>query len=179
MARLVLSHLVHRVVYGVEVLLLGQAGQTHLVFAGTGLGVHALVEVGLGVPYDLTEQFGEFRSVLGLLPCVALVGLGDLGITLAIGLTAHCQVHADLGALAHEVVLEALQQFGTRLPAVADLVLGNEFEAFALLDDFYELVFAYLAHRALLGCLGTFVDVTANGTTPFLSCHSFLLFGVC
>jgi nitrogen fixation negative regulator NifL len=32
--------------------------------------------------------------------------------------------------------------------------------------------------KALVGCLGTFVNVTAYGTTPFL-CHNLLLFNVC
>ena len=83
MTGFVLGHLVHGVVYGVEVLLLGQTRQAHLVLAGAALGVHALLEVGLGVPDDLADQLGELRGVLGLLPCVALVSLGNLGITLA------------------------------------------------------------------------------------------------
>ena len=84
-ARFVLGHFVHGIVYGVEVLLLGHAGQTHLVFARAALGVHALFEVGLGVPYHFADQLGELRSVLGLFPCVTLVSLGDFGITLAVG----------------------------------------------------------------------------------------------
>ena len=171
MTSLVLGHLVHGVVYGVQVLLLGQTGQTHLVLAGTALGVHALVEVGLGVPNHLADQLGELRSVLGLLPGVALVGLGNLGIALAVGLTAHGQIHTHLGTFAHEVILQTLPEFLVGALAVTDLVNGHEIEA-VLLDDLDELVLAYLAHGALLGCLGTFVNVPAYGTTPFLL-HSF------
>ncbi len=109
--------------------------------------------------------------MLGLLPCVALVGLGDLGIALTVGLTAHSQVHAHLGALAHEVVLQTLPQLLVGALAVADLMNGHEIEV-VLLDDLDELVLTYLAHRALLGCLGTFVNVPAYGTTPFLL-HNF------
>ena len=174
MTGLVLGHLVHRIVHGVEVLLLGHARQTHLVFAGAALGIHAFVEVGLGVPDHLADQFGEFRSVLGFLPRIALVSLGDLGIALAVGLTAHSQIHAHLGALAHEVILQAFPQLLAGALAVADHVLRNEFEPFALLHDLDELILAHFAHRALLGCLGTFVDVPADGTTPFLCCHNFL-----
>ena len=110
--------------------------------------------------------------MLGLLPCITLVGLGDLGIALAIGLTAHRQVHAHLGALAHEVVLETLPELLAGALAVTDLVLGNEIEVALLLYNLYELILADFAHRALLGCLGTFMNVPAYGTTPFL-CHSF------
>ena len=111
--------------------------------------------------------------MLGLLPGVTLVSLGDLGITLAVGLTAHRQVHAHLGALAHEVILETLPQFGAGTLAVADLVNRHEIEVAPGLYQFDEFFLAYLAHRALIGCLGTFVDVPANGTTPFL-CHNTL-----
>ena len=111
--------------------------------------------------------------MLGLLPGVTLVSLGDLGITLAVGLTAHRQVHAHLGALAHEVILETLPQFGAGTLAVADLVNRHEIEVALSLYQFDEFFLAYLAHRALIGCLGTFVDVPANGTTPFL-CHNTL-----
>ena len=172
----------HGIVYGVEVLLLGHAGQTHLVFARAALGVHALFEVSLGVPYHFADQLGELRSVLGLFPCVTLVSLGDFGITLAVGLTAHGQIHAHLGAFAHEVVLQALPEFLAGALAVADNVLGHEFEVTLLFDDFDEFLFAYLTHRALLRCLRTFVDVTAYGTTPFL-CHNrsnvYCLYSVC
>ena len=159
------------VVHGVEVLLLGHAGQAHFVLAGAALGVHALVEVGLGVPDHLADQFGELRGVLGLLPGVTFVSLGDLGITLAVGLTAHRQIHAHLGALAHEMILETFPKFLAGALAVADLVYRHEIQVAFGLNEFYELLLAYLAHRALVGCLGTFVNVTAYGTTPFL-CHN-------
>ena len=173
----VLGHLVYGIVHGVEVLLLGQASQAHLVLAGTALGVHALVEVGLRVPNHLADQLGELRGVLGLLPGVTLVGLGDLGIALTVGLTAHGQVHAHLGALAHEVVLQTLPELLAGALAVTDLVNGDEIEVALLFDNFHELVFACLAERALLGSLGTFVNVPAYGTTPFL-CHNLVMFNV-
>ena len=52
-------------------------------------------------------------------------------------------------------------------------MLRDERETFLLLDDLDELLLAYLAHRALIGCLGTLVDITTDGTTPFL-CHNTL-----
>ena len=109
--------------------------------------------------------------MLGLLPCVALVGLGDFGIALTVGLTAHGQVHAHLGAFAHEVVLQTLPELLAGALSVADLVLGYELQVAFRLYDFNELVLADLAHRALLGSLGTFVDISTYGTTPFL-CHN-------
>ena len=93
-------------------------------------------------------------------------------------MTAHGQVHAHLGALAHEVVLQTLPELLAGALAVADLMNGNEIQIAFLLYDLYELILANLAHRALLGCLGSFVNVPAYGTTPFL-CHSFFYFNVC
>ena len=61
-AGFILGHFMYGIVHGVEVLLLGHAGQAHFVLAGAALGVHALVEVGLGVPDHLTDQFGELRA---------------------------------------------------------------------------------------------------------------------
>ena len=113
--------------------------------------------------------------MLGLFPGVALVSLGDLGIALAIGLTAHGQIHAHLGALAHEVVLQTLPELLAGALAVTDLVLGYELHLRVRLNNLYELVLTCLAHRALLGSLGTFVNVPAYGTTPFL-CHNLLYY---
>ena len=159
------------VVHGVEVLLLGHAGQTHFVLAGAALGVHALVEVGLGVPDHLADQFGELRGVLGLFPCVTLVCLGDLGIPFAVGLAAHRKVHAHLGALAHKVVLETFPKLLAGALAITNDMLGHKFEVALLLHDLDEFLLANFTHRALVGCLGAFVNVTAYGTTPFL-CHN-------
>ena len=170
-ASLILGHLVYRVVYSVQVLLLGDLCQVHLTLASTALGVHTLVEVGLCIPNHLTDQLGELGSVLSLLPSVALEGLGDLGITLAVSLTAHSQVHTNLGALAHEVVLQTLPQLGIRTLTVTQLMLGHEVQS-AILDNLDELVGTNLAQRALLGCLVTLMNVTAYGTTEFLY-HSF------
>ena len=72
MTSFVLGHLVYGIVHGVQVLLLGQTRQTHLVLAGAALGIHTFEQVGLGVPNDVADQFGKLRSVLGLLPGIAL-----------------------------------------------------------------------------------------------------------
>ena len=74
----------------------------------------------------------------------------------------------------YSMIGDGLSHVGFGALAVADHVLRNEFEPFALLHDLDELILAHFAHRALLGCLGTFVDVPADGTTPFLCCHNFL-----
>ena len=96
-------------------------------------------------------------------------------IALAVGLTAHRQVHAHLGALAHKVILQSFPQLLARALAVAELVDGHEVEVALLLHHFDEFLLADLAHRALLGSLRTFMNVPAYGTTPFL-CHNFRMF---
>ena len=164
---LVAGHFVHGVVDGVEVQLLGALGDAGLVLTGAALGVHTLLEVGLRVPYHIAEQFGELRSVLGLFPGIALEGLGYFGITLAVGLAAHGQIHAHLGALAHEVVVEVFDHFLVAALGHADFVLGHEGET-ALLGEFLELGGGNAAHGALFGCVVAFVNVTANGADEFL-----------
>ena len=89
---------------------------------------------------------------------------------------------AERAALLHDLSrFEQFARFGTFMDA-ASFDHGDRSAELAaeqhLLDDLDELLLAYLAHRALVGCLGTFVNVTAYGTTPFL-CHNLLLFNVC
>ena len=84
MAGFILGHLVDGIVDGVEVALFGHAGDAHLVLAGAAFSDHALVEVGLGIPNHVAQQFGELGTVLGLFKSIALEGLGDFGIALAI-----------------------------------------------------------------------------------------------
>ena len=152
------------VVNGVEVLLLRHAGQTHLILASAALGVHALFEVGLGVPDHFADQLGELRGVLGLLPGIALEGLGHFRIPVAIRLTAHGQVHANLGALAVEVHAQALDDAGVNAlgNAHAMLVGIGLFTAHGL-----ELALGSLALGAEFGSFGTFINVAANLANPF------------
>ena len=94
MTGLVLCHLMDGVVDGVEVELFCTSGNTHLVLVGAGLGCHTLLKVGLGVPYHIAKELGEFGSVLCFLEGVALESLGDFRIALAVGLTRHGEIHA-------------------------------------------------------------------------------------
>ena len=92
---------------GVEIQRLGPFGDEELAFAGAFLGLVTFLEVGLGVPDHFADELGELCGMLGLFPCVALEGFGDLGVAFSIGLAAHRQVHAHFGAFAGEVFLEA------------------------------------------------------------------------
>ena len=56
------------VVDGIKVLGLGEFGDAELVLTGSSLGVHAFLQIGLGVPHDLAQQLGELGCVLGLFP---------------------------------------------------------------------------------------------------------------
>ena len=141
MTCLVLSHLVNGVVDGIPILSLGILGDAELILAGTSLSVHALLEVGLGIPDYVTKQLSELGSMLSLLPGIALEGIGHLGITLAIGLTAHRQIHTYLGALARKVGIEILDHF-----LVNAIFLGNtddmllyELDASSFFNELLEL----------------------------------------
>ena len=167
MASFVLSHFVNGIVDGIEISLLGVGSDTHLVLVGTGFGQHALVEVGLGIPYAVAEELGELRSVLGLLEGVALECLGDFGITLAIGLTAHSQIHAHLGAFAHEMSIEVFDHLLGAAFGNADFVFGNELNGL-FFGQFLKLAFGSAAERALFGSLIAFVNIATDGAYKFL-----------
>jgi hypothetical protein len=147
----------------------------HLAIASTVLSIHSLVEIGLGIPNNLTDELRKLCCVLCLLPSIALESLSDLGITLTVSLTAHCKVHTHLGALAHKVILQTLPKLLIRAFAITQLVLGNEIELATIFYYLYELICANFAQRTLLGCLSALVNVTTYGTTEFL-CHSYFLF---
>ena len=110
--------------------------------------------------------------MLGLLPCVTLEGFGHLGITLAVGLTAHRKVHAHLGAFAHEMVFETLHDFGIRTFCHTQNMLVYERKTAVLFLDFNEFACRNTAHGAFLGSCGTLMDITAYRTSEFLV-HNF------
>lgn len=59
MTGLVLRHLVHGVVDSIESGSLSVLGNTELILASTSLGSSALLQIGLGVPYDLAQQLSK------------------------------------------------------------------------------------------------------------------------
>lgn len=126
---LVLSHLVDCVVDGVEVAFLGVACDAHFVFAGSAFGDHTFLEVGLGVPDDFSEEFGEFGAVFGFFEGVAFEGFGDFRIAFAVGLAAHSEIHSDFRRLAEEVCVEVLNHFVAGTFGDADFVFGDKVEA--------------------------------------------------
>jgi hypothetical protein len=70
------------------------------------------------------------------------------------------------------VILQALPDFGVATLGHTELVLVDEGQSAFALDQFVEFSLGSLALRAPLGRLRSFVNVTANGTNPFL-CHDF------
>ena len=167
MAGFVACHFVNGIVDSVEVEFLGAFGDTVLVFASTTFSVHALLEVGLGVPNAVAEEFSKLSSVLCLFPSVTLESLSHFGITFAVSLTAHGQIHTYFCAFAHEVVVEVLNHFIVATFGNAESVLCYEVEA-TLFGQFLKLAGGNFAHGALLRGFGTFVDITTDGADKFL-----------
>ena len=169
MAGFVLGHFVDGVVDGVVAQLLGAGSDGELAFAGTGLGLIALLEVGLGVPDDLAEEFGDAGGMVGFFQRIAAEGLSDLGIALAVRLTAHGEIHTHLGAFAGEVLAEPGQDFGIHTLGDAKFMLAGPLRistgGFLDFDEFFGLSMAY---GALCGGILAFVDVAADEASEFL-----------
>ena len=152
---------------GVEVEFLGAACDAHLVFVGTGLGEHTLVEVSLGIPYTFAEKFGKLGCMLGFLESVAAESLGDFGISFTIGLTRHREIHAYFATFAIEVGCEVGDHLSVGSLGNAYFVLGDELE-FCVIVYFLEGTFGSMADRAFFGGFRTFVYITADCADKFL-----------
>ena len=170
MAGFVFCHFVNRVVDGVIAQFLGFGGNCQLALAGTGFRHHSLVQVGLGVPDNLSEELGELGCVLSLLESVALEGIGNFRVSLALRLAAHRQVHSNLGAFSVEVVTQALHYFLVFYDSVFEVVLTGPVEA--VVHYFNEFFFLCAALGTELGRVLSFIYVTANETSEFLF-HNF------
>ena len=103
--------------------------------------------------------------MIGLLECITLECLGNLRITLAVGLTSHSQILAYLAALAVKVCTQVVNHFlrDTLGLAVANAVNGC-IGGLALVLQFRELGGRSLTDWTLLGRILAFVDITTNGT---------------
>ena len=167
MTGLVLRHLVDGVMdcIVVELLCLGSDGE--LALACTSLSLNAFLKIGLGIPYYITEKLCEFGSMLGLFESISLESLCDFRIALTLCLTAHCQIHADLSALAGEMSLQTLMNLRvTTFGNAYYMFAGPASLAFFLyLDEFVSLCMAY---RALCRRMLTLINVTAYESSEFL-----------
>ena len=167
----------HGVVDGIQVQLLGLLSQIELALSSAVLGVHTHLQVLLGgVGQDLAQQLSELGSVLGLLQSGLLPVQADLGIALTVSHTAHGQVHTNLGALALEVLAQALDDLLGSTLSNADNVLGSPGTIAALQ---HELLLGSLADGAEVRGGIPFVNITANRADPlfhlfFLLIHHFI-----
>ena len=147
-AGFILGHFMDCVMYGVEVLCLGEFCDTELVFAGAAFSFDPLFKVGLGVPYHFSEKFGEFCSMLSLFESISLECLGDFRIAFPVSLAAHGKVHSDFGACTVEMVVKAFKD--NRVDTLCDsepVLVGPGFRAFGF-DYFNELVCLGVAYMA-------------------------------
>ena len=175
-ASFVFSHFVYGVMDGVETEFFSTACDAHLVFVSTSFSSHTLFEVCTGIPYALAEELSKFCSVLSFFECIALEGLCDFGIAFAVGLTAHCEVHANFTALAVEVSGKVFDHFLVAVFGYADFVLSNECKlGFGV--EFIEFAAGCAADRALFGSFVTFVNIAAYGADEFLF-HISEIYGV-
>ena len=59
MAGLILSHFVNCIVDGIEASSLGVLSDAELILASTSLSGSTLLQIGLGIPYALTQQLSK------------------------------------------------------------------------------------------------------------------------
>ena len=111
MTSLILCHLVNSIMDRIKVGSLGSLCYIHLTSTSSTLCLCALLEVCFGIPHNITYQLCKATCMVGLFKSIAFECLCNLGITLAIGLTAHCKIHTHLGALTHEMCLQTVHDF--------------------------------------------------------------------
>lgn len=166
MTGLILCHFVYCVVNGVIAELFCAGGDHELALAGSALCLSTLLEVGLGIPYDLSEKLRELGRMLGLLEGIALESLCDLWIALALGLAAHGEIHSYFGAFPVEMVVQAFHDFSILNLSVTEMVFTGPAETLFL--HFHEFLGLCMALRALCRRVLSFIYVTANETSEFL-----------
>ena len=165
MASFVLGHFMHGVMDGVIAQLLGALSQSQLAGGGAALRRDADGKVFLGGGgNNFAQQLGKLCCVLRLFKGDALVSFSNLGEAFAIRLTAHRQVHTDLGALAGEVLAQTLDDFGIQTLGNADAMLVRPLDL--VFFQQIELGRRCVAVRAELRSLIARMNVTANRTYP-------------
>ena len=143
MACFILCHFMNGVVDGVQAKFLCHLGNFQFPGACTFLCFHTCLYVGLGVPYNFSEQFSKFCGVLSFLKSIALECLSHFWITFTVCLTAHGEIHAHFGAFSHKVVFQSLQYKRALFTlrdgfCYADLMLAGKIESVGLFlqDEF-------------------------------------------
>ena len=119
--------------------------------------------------------------MLSLLISCLQIKCSDFGVAFAYSLTAHGNVHANLGALTFKVGLKAVIYFLVDLILCADTdnVLANIVAL--VFNNLLEFGTGNAALRALFRRTVTYVNITANGANKLFHnfsplCYSLLLF---
>ena len=155
---LVLRHFVNCIVNSIEVKLFRTFSNSEFIGTCTRLSIHTFFEVGLCVPNNVTKKFGKLGSMLSLFPCIAFESLGYFGITLAVGLTAHCKIHTNFGTLTHKMSIEVFNHLVVTTLCYTDNVLLNKFQL--TFYKFVELIGRNSTLRASFGSCITFMNIT-------------------
>ncbi|EJW94980.1 membrane protein [gut metagenome] len=167
MTSFVASHFVNRIVDSIKVELLRTLSDTRLVFASTTFSVHTLLKVGLRIPNYVTEQFSELSCVFSFFPSITLESLSDFGITFAVSLTAHSEIHTNFRAFTVEVSVEILDHFIVATLSYTYFVFSYKSQRSRLVE-FLELRSGNATLGALFGCMFAFMYITTYGADKFL-----------
>src|SRR5574344_1513943 len=102
---LIFAHLMNSIMNGIVVKLLCLSRDTLFIRTGSGLSFHSLFKISLGIPYNLSYEFGKFGGMFSLLKCYSLESLSDFRIAFTIGLTAHSYIHTHFGTFSRKMGL--------------------------------------------------------------------------
>ena len=173
MTSFVFCHFMNGVMDSVEVELFSKGCDFFLACASALFSSSTHFEVGLGVVRnDFAEEFSEFSSVFSFFESDAFVGFSDFRIALAVSDTAHSEVHADFGAFACEVEVEAFED--AFVDAFSDAYAMFVSVFFDTSDEFREFFFRSAALRTLFRSFRTFINKTSDTAYKFFH-PSFLL----
>jgi hypothetical protein len=161
--RFVFAHLMHGVVYGVKVQLLGLCRNVFFTLCRAVFRHNAHFKILFGGYIDnLAQQFREFGGMFRFFKRDPLVRFRNLGIPFTVGLAAHSEVHTHFDTFARKVLAKPFDYFGVNVFGDANSVFIGENQIRA------GLLFEFSGRRLALGTefgrLFARVDIAANRT---------------
>ena len=100
----VFAHFMNGIMDGVKAESFGFFGNVEFALAGAVFSFNPELKIlfRIGIDY-FAQEFSEFGSMLSFFKSNALISFSNFRVAFAVSLAAHSQVHANFGALTHEI----------------------------------------------------------------------------